>query len=47
MNLGKEEWYSHDCDPGHCTPSLLDLHANLVLEEFRVIEGCFIENKDV
>lgn len=47
MDLGEEERNCHNSDPRHSSPSLFDLHSNLVLEKLRVVEGCFIENEDV
>jgi len=36
-----------DCHERDGSESLLDLEADLVLEVFRMCEGCMIENEDV
>ena len=45
--LGEEERDCEHGDPGHSAYGLSNLHPNLVLEELGVLEGCFIEHKDV
>lgn len=47
MDFGKEEWDGHDCYPRHGPPSLSNFHADLVFEEFRVVESCFVEDEHI
>lgn len=46
-DFGEEEGDGEDGDPGHCSYGLFNFHADLVLEEFGVFEGRFVEYEDV
>ena len=46
-DFSEEEGGCEDCDPGHGAHSLSNFHPDLVLEEFGVLEGCFVEDEDV
>jgi hypothetical protein len=46
-DFSEEEWYGEDGDEGHAIYCLGDFHLDLVLEEFGVLEGGFIEDKYV
>lgn len=43
----EEEGSREESNPWHSVHSLADLHLYLVLEEFGVLEGCFIEDENV
>ena len=45
--FGKEEWGGEDGNEGHAVYRLGDFHFDLVLEEFGVLEGGFVEDEDV
>lgn len=47
LDFGPEEGRGHDCDPGHGVPGLFYFHADLVFEEFGVLEGRFVEDESV
>lgn len=46
-HFGEEEGDGEHRHVWHGCHGLLDLHANLVLEEFRVLEGCLVEDEVV
>ena len=46
-DFGNEEWEGEHSHHRHGAQSLFDLHLQLVLEVFRVLEGCLIENEGV
>lgn len=45
--FGEEEGCSEEGHVGHGVNSLCDFHADLVFEEFGVLEGGFVEDEDV
>ena len=47
MDFGEEEGRREDSDPGHGAKGLADFQADLILEEFGVLEGCFVKDEDV
>jgi hypothetical protein len=46
-DFGEKERRGQGGHVGHAIHGLRDLHAHLVLEEFRVFEGGFVEDEDV
>lgn len=46
-DFGEEEGDSEDGYPRHGSYGLSDFHADLVLEEFGVLENCFVEDQNV
>lgn len=43
----EEERDGKDRDPGHGADGLFYFHADLILQELRVLEGGFVEDEDV
>lgn len=46
-DLGEEEGDREEGDPRHGVDGLADLHLDLVLEEFGVVEGGLVEDEDI
>ena len=47
LHFGEEERGCEESNEGHGANGLTDFHSDLVLEEFRVFEGCLVEYKDI
>ena len=47
LDLEEEEGSRHERNPWHSIYGLTNLHPDLVLEKFRVLESCFVEDEHV